>query len=183
MKKLFLLVLFLTPTLFSQQSSNGNITLVYNGEKIDLPINSITIQKEKGILLSIEAERKDAKFQQRITLEIGLKELSSLPAAETLAGTRVEISTRDNTTDSGKELSFRFSEEENNQPAFYGVSNGGNKSIWKINSVSMKLDITDVKYVDGVLHLTGEYSGTFKSSEAPEGEFAEIRDGRFEIII
>ncbi len=183
MKKLFLLVLCLAPALFSQQNNNGTISLVFNGEKIALPINSVTIQKENGILLSIEAEQNDAEIQQSITLTIGLKELSSKPDAETSAGPGIEITTRNNSAESGKELSFKLDEKENYEPPFYSVSNGQNKSIWKISSVSMKLNITDVKYVDGVLHLTGEYSGKFKSTEAPEGEFAEIKDCRFEIII
>ncbi len=184
MKKLFLLVLFLAPVLFSQQNNNGNISLVYNGEKIDLPINSITIQKENRIILSIKAEQKDENIQERVALDLGLKELSSEPDAETLEGIKIEISTRDNTTDSGKELSFRFgNEKENYGASFYGVSNRGKKSSWKINSVSMKINITDVKYINGVLHLTGEFSGTFKSSDAPEGLTAEIKNCSFEIII
>jgi hypothetical protein len=184
MIKVFLLVLFLVPFLFPQQSNNGNISLVYNGEKINLPINTITIQKGNEILLSIKAVKNDSVIQQMVVLELGLKELSSEPDAETLRGTKIEISTRDNITGSGKELSFRFGDEKDkSDTAYYSVLNKGKKSSWRINSVSMKINITDVKYTGGVLHLTGECTGTFKSTEAPEGQTAEIKDCRFEIVI
>jgi hypothetical protein len=46
-----------------------------------------------------------------ITLELGLKELSLESNAEILEDTRIEISTRNNKTNSGKELSFWFANQ------------------------------------------------------------------------
>lgn len=57
------------------------------------------------------------------------------------------------------------------------------KSEWGINSISLKINITKIKYTNRGLHITGEFIGTFKSKEAPEGQTTEIKDGKFEIII
>ena len=54
---------------------------------------------------------------------------------------------------------------------------------WEINSVSMKIDITSISYIDEALHIIGELNGTFKSTLAPEGQVAKIDECKFEIII
>ena len=189
MKKVLLLVLFIVPFLSAQINTKGNISLVFNSEKINLPISTVSIQKDDGIILSIKAEKKDSIIQQMVTLELGFKELSSKPDAETLEGTRIDIITRNNTTNSGKELSIWFNndqagnEKNKSEAAYYGVFNKGEKVSWEINSVSMKVNIISVQYIDGALHIIGECNGTFKSTLAPEGQIAEIKDCKFEIII
>jgi hypothetical protein len=47
----------------------------------------------------------------------------------------------------------------------------------------MELNIINVEYKDGALHINGELNGTFRSTFAPEGQIAEIKDCKFEIII
>jgi hypothetical protein len=188
MKKVLFLFSFMASSLFAQHSTNGNISLVFNGEKINLPINVISIHKDKGIILSIKAEREDSIAQQMVKLELGFKELSSKPDAETLEGTRIDISTRNNRNNSGKELSMWFdgpSGDDKNyfEAAHYGIYNKGERVSWEINSLSMKINITDVQYIDGALHINGELNGTFRSTLAPEGEVGEIKDCTFEVII
>jgi len=188
MKKIFFLVSFITSCAFAQHSPNGNISMVFNGEKINLPINTISIQKDKGILLSIEAEKQDSIVQQMVTFKLGLKELSSESNVEILEDTRIEISTRNNKTNSGKELLFWFAnqsgrDKNKSEVAYYGITSEGEKVSWEINSISMKIDVTDVQYKDGELHIDVEFNGIFKSKWAPEGQAAEIKDCKFEIII
>jgi hypothetical protein len=187
MKKVFFLVSFIASCMFAQQGTNGTISLVFNGKKISLPISKVSIQKDNSILLNIKAEMQDSMIQQKVKLELGLKELSSETNVEILEDTRVEISIRNNKTNSGKELSFWFANQSGNnknksEVAYYGIISEGEKISWEINSISMKIDISDIQYKDGALHINGEFNGVFKSKWAPEGQEAEIKDGKFEII-
>ena len=124
-----------------------------------------------------------------VAIEIGLNKLSSKPDAETLEGTRIVIYTRNNKTQSGKDLSIWFNENEldneksKSEGAHYGVYNQGERVSWEINSVSMKIDISSINYIDDALHIIGELSGTFKSTLAPKGQGAKIEECKFEIII
>ena len=110
MNKVCLLVLFLIPILFAQQNNKGNISLVFNDEKIDLPINRVSINKLNGITLNISAQQNDLQMHKKVALELKLKELSPNPDAEILEGTKIEIVTID-TTNSGNILSVRFGNE------------------------------------------------------------------------
>lgn len=183
MKKVYLFVLFFVPFMCAQQSNKGYISLVYNGEKIELPINTINIQKENGILLSIKAEQNDSSTQQAVSLQLALNNLTSGPDAEKLEGTKININTKDKLADSGKEFYVWFGEEKDKSEARYGILDKGKKQSWGITSVSLEIDITDVKYIEGALHISGECKGKFKSKDAPEGQIAQIKDGKFEIII
>jgi hypothetical protein len=126
-----------------------------------------------------------------VAIQIGLKELSSKddPASETLEGTRIDIYTRDKQTDSGKDLSIWFDDNEpvneftKSEGAHYGIYNKGEKLSWEINTVSMKMDITSINYKDNALHIKGEISGTFKSTLAKDEQEAKIEQCKFEIII
>lgn len=188
MKKALLLILFITPLLMAQQNDKGKISLVFNGEKMNLPISTISILKDDDILLSIKAEANDSILQQMMVLEFGIKELSSKAEAETLEGTRIEISTRDNKTSSGKELSFWLNSQSGKEinssgAAHFGVINKGEKVSWEINSVSLKFNIINIQYIEGALRINGELNGTFKSTSAPKGQDAEIKNCKFEVII
>jgi len=165
MKKVFFLISFLASCMFAQNSNNGSINLVFNGEKISLSISKVSIQKDNSILLNIKAEIQDSSVQQRIKLQLGLKEFSSESNVEVLEDTRIEISTRNNKTNSGKELSFWFADKsgknrKKSEVAHYGVYNKGEKISWEINSISMKIDITDIQYKDGALHINGEFNSS-----------------------
>jgi hypothetical protein len=174
--------------MFAQHSNNGSINLIFNGEKISLPINKISIRKDNSILLSIKAEKQDSIIQQMVTFKLGLKELSSESNVEILEDTRIEISTRNNKTNSGKELSFWFAnqsgrDKNKSEVAYYGITSEGEIVSWEINSISLKIDITDFQYKDGALYVNGEFNGIFKSKWAPEGKEAKIDEGKFEIVI
>ena len=185
MKKIFILLFLIAPCIFAQQSNKGNISLVYNQENIDLPINSVSLQKGNGIVLSIKAEKQDSNNQQFILLEFGLKELSQ----EVFEGTKINIITRDFKNKSGKELAFGLDENnsDNNinplETVHFGNYNQGEKVSWEINSVSLKIEITSVKYENGKLYVSGKFNGTFKSNAAPVDQIAELGDGEFEVIL
>ncbi len=183
MKKIFLIVLIIIPFLNAQQYDKGYINLVFNGVSIDLPINAVSINKENAISIRISAEQNDSEIQKRVTLELKLRELSIKKDAELLDGITIDVSTSDNTTNSGSSLYIRLGSDKNQEAAHYEKLTKGKKSNWKINSISLKVNITDIKYFNGTLHLTGECNGMFKSNDAPENQAAEIKNGKFEIII
>ncbi|MEJ2104232.1 MAG: hypothetical protein P8X47_06600 [Ignavibacteriaceae bacterium] len=188
MKKMFVLFLLIVPCIFTQEINNGNISLVFNDEKIDMPINNILLNKDDSIVLSFKAEKQDSTVQQFVTLTLGLKKLSSEPEAESLEGTKIIIRTRDKKTDSGKELSVWFNEDESkhrkkhSETIHYGIYSKGERVSWEITSVSLKIDITEVQLKDGVMHIKGEFNGEFKSNAAPPGQIAKIENGEFTII-
>jgi len=187
MKKIFVLFFLTVSFNFAQQSNNGNISFVFNSEKIDLQINNISLNKDDNFVLSFEAEKQDSNVQQFVVLSLGLKKLSSDPEAETLDRTKIIISTRDNNTDSGKELAIWFDDDSlasknQSETIHYGIYSKGEKVSWEITSVSLKIDITEVQLKDGVMHIKGEFKGEFKSNAAPTDKTAKIENGEFNII-
>lgn len=188
MKKILALISSVAICCFAQQNNNGNISLVFNDEKIDMPINNISLNKDDSIVISFKAEKQDSSIEQFMSLKIGLNELSSEPNAESLEGTKIIIRTRDKKTDSGKELSVWFDEDESKhcknqlETIHYGIYSKGESINWEITSVSLKIDITEVQLKDGVMHIKGEFKGEFKSNAAPPGKIAKIENGEFTII-
>jgi hypothetical protein len=186
MKKILVFISMLAMCSFAQQ--NGNISLIFNGEQIDLPIKQVFLNKDEVIVLSFEAEKQDSTVQQFVSLSIGLKKLSPETGAETFEGTKIIIKTRDNKTDSGNELSMQFDDKEQNnnkqtEAAHFAIYKKGERVSWEINSVSFKLDITKVEYQKSMLHIIGVFEGTFNSNSAPEGQLAQIEEGKFEVIL
>jgi hypothetical protein len=188
MKKIFFLVLFMVPFVIAQQGNYGNISLVFNGQKINLPVSYITIVRDKSIIVKFKAEKTDSLSQQIISFQLAFKELSAKPDAELLDGTRINVRTRDYKNGSGSDLALWMedkneSREEKYERTQYSFFNKGERISWGINSLSMKINTTSVEYKDGALHIKGELNGTFKSSLAPAGKYAEITDCNFELII
>ena len=185
MKKILVFISMLAMCSFAQQS--GNISLIFNGEQIDMPIKKVFLIKDDGIVVSFNAEKLDSNVQQFVALTIGLKKLSPEPDAETFKGTKINIKTKNNKTALGKELSIWFYDDfvdSNNQSEIsqYAIYNKGERVSWEINSVSLKIEITELQLENGVMHMKGKFNGEFKSNAAPPGQIAKIEDGEFDII-
>ena len=124
-----------------------------------------------------------------VAIQIGLKILSAEKDAGTLEGTRLDIYTRNNKTKSGRDLSVWFDDNETDnemsksEGIHYSIFNKGERVSWEINAVSLKIDVTEIKYVDEELQISGELEGNFKSTLAPEGQVAEIKECKFNIKI
>ena len=102
----------------------------------------------------------------------------------------ININIKDIIKDSGKNLTLRYdknglkSGNENNDFASYGVYSRGENLSWNINkTLQLTFDISNIIYTGKELKITGSFSGTFSSKVAPEGQTAEIKDGKFEIIL
>ena len=182
MKKLFVLILLVTSFLCAQEINKGRISLVFNGEKINLPISSVMIRKENHIIVSIRAESNDSTEQKEIAFDLGLNELTSKHDAGILEGTRFNITSRDNAKSTGSDLSINFG-NLNKEAAYYRVFNKGEQISWEVNSVSMRIKVSNIVYANGDLIMTGEFSGTFRSTLAKDKEISEIKDGKFKIVI
>jgi hypothetical protein len=188
MKKLLLSTLLAASLIFAQENSKGRINLVFNGEKIDIPISTVTIMKQNNILVSARAEHNDSTIQQVVSLEIGLKNLSSGDSVLTYPIT-ININVKNILKNSGKNLTFSYNENgaksgnEKNDFASYGVYSRGESLSWNINRLQLSFNITDVIYTRKELKITGSFSGTFASEVAPKGQTADIKDGKFEIIL
>ncbi len=168
--------------IYAQENGKGRISLIFNGEKIELPIKSVTVRKENNIIVSVRADYQDRTKRQNVELDIGLKELAAGHNAETLEGTRFNISTRNIHESTGKDLSINFG-SSNKEAAYYRNFKKGEQISWEVNSVSMRLNVSQIVFTGGDLIISGEFSGTFKSTLAQDREISEIKDGKFKIII
>ena len=187
MKRIIFSVFFLTTLVLAQTDKNSSVNLIFNNEAIDLPIVSVSLVKSNGLLLNFKAERNDSEVQQEVTFQVGLKELSS-DNAEVLEGSQIYISNRNTKAGTGNELSIKFNnvsdkKEGNDEKANYSFYKKGEKVSWEINSISMRIGITSIKYKNGRLFIEGSCNGKFTSTLAPKDQNAEIRNCNFQIII
>ncbi|MFA6979275.1 MAG: hypothetical protein WC209_08125 [Ignavibacteriaceae bacterium] len=182
MKKLVIVFLLAFITIIPQQNK-GKISLTFNGEVIELPINTINIRKDNKFLISVRAEQNDSISQKMISLELGFRKLSSddkkgLEPYET----RLQISSRNNVEYSGKELFLNLS---NDGEGRFSVFKKGERVTWEITQLSMKFSVTEISLENDELKIVGNFSGTFRSmlDGTLRKDFAEIKDGKFEIIL
>ena len=182
MKKLAIVFLLALVTVFPQQDK-GKISLTFNGEVIELPINTLTLRKEDKILISVRAEQNDSITQKMIALELGFNKLS----AEDRKGldpyeTRLQISTRDIKGSSGKELLLSLHGEPEGH---FGIYSKGERVSWDISILQVKFSIKKISCENDRIIIVGEFSGTFHSmlDRAVRKDIAEIKDGKFEIIL
>lgn len=77
MKNIFVAILLLSSVVLAQENYKGKISLIFNDEKIELPINVVTLRKENKVLISIRAERNSEEVQQLISLQWEFKKLST----------------------------------------------------------------------------------------------------------
>lgn len=190
MKKIIFISLIILSSIYAQTiTGNGEISFTLNDEKIDLPINSVSITKQKNIILSLRCEYNGQKVQQMIGFDIAFKKLSTNPSMVLTEGTKININTRNKINQNGKNLTIWFgvgdSDKRNvdGETANYEVFDKGQKANWLITSKLFKLIITKVQYSDDKLIIDGKFYGTFSSNIAPKGVVANIKDGKFEIII
>lgn len=188
MKRILVIIFIAVSALYAQDNNKGRISFIFNDEKIDLPFTSVFLQYENKILISARAEYNDSTLQETVAVELGFKKLSPEKSARSFP-IKFDINIRDNANKTGKYLSLRYDDNglesgnEKNDFANYGVYNKGEKVNWDINTLHLSFDVTNVIYTGKELKITGNFSGTFSSTLAPKGQVAEIKDGKFEIII
>ncbi len=185
MRKILLIVLLiLTANIPAQENYKGRISLTFNDEKIDLPINSVMIRKEDQIIISVRADRNNDSLLQNVALEFSFKKLTKESGGQTIDNLGMTISNHNKATSLGGEVTFSFATR--NERANFSISRKGERVSWEINSLSLELNINEIIYVDSQFKIIGEFAGEFKSIDEKgetRKEVAKIKDGKFEIVI
>jgi len=175
-------ILLLTFSLFAQEKDKGIISLTLNEEKIVLPINTVTMKKEDTILLTARAEQNNENIQQIINIEVSLKDLSMNKRSIDVSKSFIfEIRSRTSEQEFGSVLLLNL--DRNTDRAEIQYSEKGHQ--WKMASFHLKMDVTNISFLENKLQIKGEFNieSWSEESEEPLKPVVEIKDGKFEIII
>ncbi|KAF0153582.1 MAG: hypothetical protein FD143_114 [Ignavibacteria bacterium] len=182
MKKI-LMILFLFSTVTFSQVDKGRIRLEFNGEKFDLPINSIVLRKENEIVISARAEKNDSTGQQLISMELPFKELdkANLGVGIKESELRFQILSRTKAYKIERRFNFNYGPKDVAVEFYYGKE----RVNWQYPSMQLKIEATKIDYNGKELKIVGGFSGKYKSNMPSESSktIVEIKDGYFEIIL
>ncbi len=182
MKKIFVLVVVLALPMFSQVNK-GRIALSFNGEKFDLPINSIMIRKENEIVVSARAEKNDSTGQQLISMELPFKDFNKANLSMSIKESelRIQIVSRRTTDKLEKRFNFNYGPKDVMVEYFYGKE----KVNWQYPSMNVRIDATKIEYTGNELRIEGTFNGKYISNMPSQESktIVEITDGYFEIIL
>ena len=181
MKKYFVVILILFCSItFAQENNKGKISLIFNGEKIDLPINVVTLRKENKVLISIRAERNTENVQQLFSLEWEFKKLSNDDKDLSMYDAFL-LNVVNNKQGQKDELLFRMTNDAEGGELV--VKKG--MRYWNLASFDMKFNIENVSFENSSIIIKGNLS--FKArdtkSKTPLEPVSEIKDCKFEIVI
>ena len=181
MKKYLIIALILLCSIaYAQESYKGKISLVFNGEKIELPINVITLKKEDKVLISVRAEQSNEEGKQLFKLEWEMNKLSTND--EDLTMTDAFLLNVVNNVE-GKIDELRFRMDNNDEDGELFVQKGDR--TWNLTSMAMKFNIGNVSFDNSSILIQGSLS--FKArdgkSEDPIKSVSEVEDCKFEIVI
>jgi len=192
MKYFGILFLLFAINIVAQNVNKGRISLSFNGEKIDLPISTVTMKKGKNIKISARAEINNEKIQKVIALDLTLTELSlDKIKPERVDDFKLEVrSKREIKSSKGivmhSEKSFLISLAEKNWILEFSLSEGGEQLTWKnLRGITIRLNITNIVFIDNSVRISGEFAASLKSGFKyfSKKEIAKITNGKFEIII
>lgn len=181
MKKQFAIILMLFCSIVSaQENYKGKISLIFNEEKIELPINVVTLRKENRVLISLRAEKNNEKVQQLVSLEWEFKKLSENDKDLSMYDAFL-LNVLNNSEDKKDELRFRMNNNAEDSELFVQKGN----RTWNLASMSMKFNIENVSFENSSINIKGNLSFQARDakSEDPLKPVSEIEDCKFEIVI
>jgi len=181
MKKYFVVILILFSSFtFAQENNKGQISLIFNGEKIELPINVVSLRKENKILISIRAERNTEKVQQLFSFEWEFKKLSTDDKDLSMFDAFL-LNVVNNSEGKKDELRFRMNNNAEEGELFVRKGN----RTWNLASFGMKFNIKNVSFENSRINIKGSLSLKVRDvkSKTPLEPVSEIQDCKFEIII
>jgi len=150
MKKYLVIALILLCSIVSaQENYKGKISLVFNKEKIELPINVVTLRKENKVLISIRAERNNGKVQQLLSLEWEFKQLSTNDKDLSMYDAFL-LNVVNNVEGQKDELRFRMNNNGEDGELFV---RRGNRN-WNLTSFAMKFNIENVSFENSSIEST-----------------------------
>ncbi|MCX6151162.1 MAG: hypothetical protein NTX22_11600 [Ignavibacteriales bacterium] len=182
---LFIILLVSIVYIPAQENYKGKISLTFNDEKMDIPINNIMIRKESQIIVSIRAERNEDSVQQMISMELSLKNLSSdeksgpNPYDMQLRIFKRKINEKHNPFT--EEFGYDFEKER----LYFRTENNDEKMSWEIKSFHIRMSDTKITFNDGSLIIKGSFSFDCFSEKSKKEilTVVEIKDFNYEIII
>jgi beta-glucosidase/6-phospho-beta-glucosidase/beta-galactosidase len=167
--------------LFAGEDS-GRISLIFNGERIDVPVANIVVKKNDKVSLNVSAFLNKEEIFQEIVMEMSFN--GKLPEKEDEGfdpeGFMLNIRTRDNKDLSGKELQVKM-----NGGAHYSYYKKDQRSSSDFGNMKYNVRVNAARYEKGHLIITGELSGEFGLYEDKNEikHLAEVKDGKFTLII
>ena len=179
-KYLVLAFILISSILLAQENYKGKVSLIFNDEKIELPINVVSLRKENKVLISIRAERNDEKVQQLISLEWEFKKLSTDDKDLSMYDAFL-VNVVNNSGSKKEELLFRMNNNANDGEL---VVKKGDKS-WDLFSFAMKFEIESVSFENAAITIKGSLNLKARDgkSKTPLEPISEIKDCKFEIVI
>ena len=181
MKKYLITALILLCSIaYGEENYKGKISLIFNGEKIELPINVVTLKKENKILVSIRAQQINEKKQQLISLEWEFDKLTTNDEDLSIYDSFL-LNVVNNSEDKKDELRFRMNNNGEDGELFVQKGN----RTWNLTSFAMKFNIENVSFENSSINIKGNLSLKARDakSEAPMDPVSEIEDCKFEIVI
>ena len=76
MKKIIIAVILCSYSLFAQVDK-GRVSLIFDDEKIDIPVTSISINKDENVRIGFRAEKNDSVHSKWISMELTLSKFST----------------------------------------------------------------------------------------------------------
>ncbi len=181
MKKYLVIALILLYSIaYAQENYKGKISLIFNGESIELPITVVSLRKENKVLISIRAENNDEKIQQLFSLEWEFKKLSTDDKDLNMYDAFL-LNVVNN--GEGKIDELRFKMKNNAEDGELFVQKGNR--TWNLTSFAMKFNIENVSFENSAISIKGNLSLKARDakSEDPMKSVSEIEDCKFEIVI
>ena len=173
-------LIMLSSFALAEENNKGKISLIFNGEKIELPIDIVTIRKGDNIIVSTRAVSSNKKVQQMITLEWEVESLSAEDSSLSLYN-NFRLNIRSNKKNKKEELRFRMNNNGKEGELFVRKGN----RTWKLTSFAMKFGIEKISFENASIIIKGSLSLKARDvkSKTPLEAVSEIEDCKFEIII
>ena len=181
MKKKIIAVILCSYSLFAQVDK-GRVSLIFDDEKIDVPVTSISINKDENVRIGFRAEKNDSVHSKWISMELTLSKFSTDEDVSHFQSLRIQVQSSSKTNTQKKSFILNY-EKGNIQVQLY---NNGDVINWTAqNMVKFQMDIGDIKYDGNELKVTGTFSvdvNKFSQDNKIRAE-AHIKDGKFEIVL
>ena len=180
MKQIILVVILLTISVDAQENYKGKVSLLFNEEKIELPINVVSLRKENKVFISIRAERNSETVQQLFSLEWEFEKLSTDDKDLSMYDAFL-LNVVNNMGDEKDELLCRFT----NNAKDGGIVVKKGKQTLNLLNIAMRFNIESVSFENASINIRGNLSFQTRDtkSETPLEPISEIKDCKFEIII
>jgi len=167
-------------SLSAQENYKGKVSFTFNEEKIELPINLVSLRKENKVLITIRAEQNNEEAQQLFSLEWEFEKLSNNDKDLSMYDAFL-LNVVNNKGDDKDELLCRFT----NNAKDGGIVVKKGKRTLNILSFRMKFNIESVSFENSSINIRGNlgFKARDSKSETPLEPVSEIKDCKFEIVI